>query len=228
MVISHKYKFIFVKTKKTAGTSIESYLSPLCDANDIFTSRLRASNSPARNHTGYWNPMAELIRRDWSAREILGELWRGRKYYHHIEAWKIRARTSKTIWNTYYKFAVERNPWDKALSHFHFLNKISGAALSLDEYLNGTDFATNYRQYLEYGSTSKLIVDRVLRYENLNEELGQVLGMLGVPYAGTLDNRDNSGDRTDRRPYGEVFTDAQRARVSEIHSPEIELFDYRF
>ena len=30
MIISHEHKFIFLKTKKTAGTAIEAALSELC------------------------------------------------------------------------------------------------------------------------------------------------------------------------------------------------------
>ncbi|MEL6382956.1 MAG: chondroitin 4-O-sulfotransferase, partial [Cyanobacteria bacterium J06626_18] len=30
MIISHEYKFIFLKTRKTAGTSIEIALSKFC------------------------------------------------------------------------------------------------------------------------------------------------------------------------------------------------------
>ena len=37
MIISHKYKYIFLKTNKTAGTSIEIALSKHCDHNDIIT-----------------------------------------------------------------------------------------------------------------------------------------------------------------------------------------------
>jgi hypothetical protein len=37
MIVSHKYKFIFLKTKKTAGTSIEISLSRYCDEDDIIT-----------------------------------------------------------------------------------------------------------------------------------------------------------------------------------------------
>ena len=35
MIISFKYKFIFIKTYKTAGTSIESYLYPYLKDKDI-------------------------------------------------------------------------------------------------------------------------------------------------------------------------------------------------
>lgn len=37
MIISHKYKFIFVRTRKTAGTSIEIGLSRFCEKEDVIT-----------------------------------------------------------------------------------------------------------------------------------------------------------------------------------------------
>ena len=37
MIISHKYKFIFLKTTKTAGTSVEISLSRFCGDDDIIT-----------------------------------------------------------------------------------------------------------------------------------------------------------------------------------------------
>ena len=37
MIVSHTHKFIFLKTKKTAGTSIELALSELCGPDDVIT-----------------------------------------------------------------------------------------------------------------------------------------------------------------------------------------------
>jgi len=37
MIILHIHKFIFIKTRKTAGTSIEIFLSQFCGKDDILT-----------------------------------------------------------------------------------------------------------------------------------------------------------------------------------------------
>jgi hypothetical protein len=55
MIISHRHRFIFIKTRKTAGTSIEVYLSRFCGEEDVVT----PLNPPVeghepRNHLGPW------------------------------------------------------------------------------------------------------------------------------------------------------------------------------
>lgn len=37
MIISHKHRFFFVKTRKTVGTSLEIALSKICGQDDVIT-----------------------------------------------------------------------------------------------------------------------------------------------------------------------------------------------
>ena len=37
MIVSYLHNFIFIKTKKTAGSAIEMALAPLCGPDDIIT-----------------------------------------------------------------------------------------------------------------------------------------------------------------------------------------------
>src|SRR6266852_6489903 len=57
MIISHKYKLIFIKTVKTAGTSIEVFLSKQCGPMDIVTPIAPpVEGHQSRNYEGFINP----------------------------------------------------------------------------------------------------------------------------------------------------------------------------
>ena len=147
-------------------------------------------------------------------------------FFNHKPARQIRERVGSEIWNSYFKFCVERNPWDKALSYYHMLNVRQGGGLSLDQFLKGNDFPVNFDKYTEPGDPKKIIVDRVLRYERLMEELSEGFAGLGIPFDGSLCVNAKSEYRTDRRPYREVFTRAQAERVAEIFAVERALHGY--
>ncbi|MEM7193183.1 MAG: hypothetical protein AAF405_10065, partial [Pseudomonadota bacterium] len=69
MIISHKHKFIFLKTKKTAGTSVELALSQICGESDVITplaaadEALRADGLRAQNweRHGWWQSRRPLL-----------------------------------------------------------------------------------------------------------------------------------------------------------------------
>ena len=77
MLVSHRYKFIYTKTRKTAGSSVESYFEPFCMPDGEWTQRhLREEyvsdagiigfrGKPAQAGDAYWwNHMpARMIRR---------------------------------------------------------------------------------------------------------------------------------------------------------------------
>jgi hypothetical protein len=102
-----------------------------------------------------------------------------------------------------------------------------GGSLSLDEYLARGRFPINYFRYTDR-SGRKIIVDRVLRFESLLTDLGNVFSQLNIPFDGTLGVTAKSEYRTDRRPYQQVFNQEQRRIVERAFAKEIELHGYRF
>ena len=85
----------------------------------------------------------------------------------------------------------------------------------------------NYPRYTDERG-EKIIIDRVLRYENLDTELTEIFAQLNVPYSGSLGVRAKSGYRGDRRSYQEVFNERQRQLVEKAFAREIELHGYHF
>ena len=57
MIISHKYKFIFVKNRKVAGSSLQACIGKHCGRSDIFTV---SGDIPSQNTKGVWNPCGEM------------------------------------------------------------------------------------------------------------------------------------------------------------------------
>jgi hypothetical protein len=229
MIISHKYGFIFIKTAKTASTSIEVFLSKQCGSTDIVTPIFPpVEGHQPRNYQGFVNPIPAIVKRPHKIASALQSAFINRdKFYDHMPATLVKKRVPAPVWNSYFKFCVERNPWDKVLSHYHMHAARAGGSLSLDEYLARGRFPINFFRYTD-DSDAKIIVDRVLRYENLAAELSEVFSQLNVPFDGTLDVRAKSEYRTDRRPYQLVFNDEQRRIVENAFAKEIELHGYRF
>ena len=229
MILSYKYKFIFIKTAKTAGTSIEVFLSKHCGPQDIVTPIVPpVEGHQPRNYEGFINPIPEILEQPSRFFSTLRHtLMRHTKFYNHMPAREVKNRVPANVWSGYFKFCVERNPWDKVLSHYHMHNARAGGSLLLDEYLARGRFPINYFRYTDR-SGKKLIVDRVVRYENLLAELSEVFAHLEIPFEGTLGIAAKFDYRTDRRPYREVFSDEQRLLIGKAFVNEIKLHGYRF
>jgi hypothetical protein len=228
MIISHKYKFIFIKVPKTAGTSLEIFLSQFCGGDDIVTPIYpHVEPHQARNYMGDFDPALDIsFRKRWPVKEKVPGMMPPNKFYNHIPAELVRLRIDPKIWNSYFKFCVERNPWDKTLSRFYAHRYRSGGKLTLEKFLEIEKLPVNYSLYTNVNG--KIIVDRIIKYENLIPELAEIFAQFGIPFSGTLGVNAKSEYRTDRRPYQEVFSMSQRKIVGRLFKKEIKMFDYKF
>jgi len=230
MILSHKYRFIFTKTRKTAGTSIEVYLSALCGSEDTLTpvDPPEAGHSP-RNFARYFNPLPELwgLAREGQWRQIrqtVTDLRRQRCFYNHMPARRIKDRIARPIWNSYFKFCVERNPWDKMVSLYHF-QKARKKVCSFAEMLPS---AARYSDFDRYSQNNKILMDRVIRYENLHQELKEVLADLGIPFQNFERVRSKAGYRPSATPYQAYYNRTTRQMVADAFRREIAVLGYEF
>ncbi|MEL7003490.1 MAG: hypothetical protein AAFN93_12255 [Bacteroidota bacterium] len=227
MIISHKYKFIFIKTYKTAGTSLEMFLGHHCGPKDIVTPIYPFVDShKPRNYRGLRQfkerTYSAVYKKKFNLRDFVLPI----KFYNHMSASLVRNRINKNIWNKYFKFCIERNPWDKTLSHYHMLNHRADGKLSLDDYFEKQDFCLNYPLYLD--DDGSMLVDKVIDYKNLNTELSCVFERLNIDFSGSLEARAKSNYRKNNRPYQEVFSGKQKDIIAEKFQREIMLHEYTY
>lgn len=241
MIISNKYKFIFVKTQKTAGTSIEVFLSQFCSASDIITPIAPAEEGhKPRNYKGFWNPFREIVyylnflkkndlRLRYRAIRIIWKHLKSRqKFHNHIPAYCIKQRVPLKIWKNYFKFCVERNPWDKTVSHYYYRKYRDNPSMTFQDYLDMNNLCFNYNLYTDFNNRDKIIVDKVIKYENLTEELNMIFNRLAIPFNGSLGVRAKSNFRKDRKPYQEFFSEKYKKVIEKEFHHEIKMHKYSF
>ena len=227
MIVSHKHRFIFLKTKKTAGTSIELALSAVCGRDDIITPLAQPEDEPLRRGLAPQNwRRPGLVPAAWRRMAELFNLSRKAVDFHeHIKAEKARRFLGERVWNSYFKFAVERNPWDRQVSYWQFkMRKLGAKPMTLAEFLE-THHA-NLNSANIYSLDGRLAVDHLVRYEHLAGDLDHVLSHLGID--ARLDLPKAKGEYRRVGDYRDQYDSATRDWVARTYATEIALCGYRF
>jgi hypothetical protein len=230
MILSHKYKFIFLKTAKTAGTSIEIALSKFLGDDDIITP-ISPVDELLRKDLGHRGPQNYLIPlRQLRFPELAGSMLtlKRKRYFNHMTSEEVRQLIGEDIWNGYYKFCFERNPFDRAVSLYYWCHKVEPRP-SLKEFLNSGELELLSRRGIAIytDKSGRMAVDRVCLYEKMTEELEDIRKHLRLPEPLVLPNA-KGGHRVDRRHYSEMLDDECRETIMSQFAREIQLFDYRY
>lgn len=228
MIVSHKNKFIFLKTRKTAGSSIEIALSKHCGPEDIITRLVEEQMRLDLGYRGTQNTQIPLtMYRKW---DLWFRLTGGGPAHHfnHTSAELLKRRLEAEAFDEYYKFCVVRNPWDRAVSLFYWQKQHSPhlpETLTFEDFLTqaSPDILTNTSIYM---LGNKPAVDRFIRFENLKEEWPELLDSLGLERVELP--RAKSYSRKKREHYSLMYNDSSISLIAKHCHWEIDRFGYEF
>jgi hypothetical protein len=227
VIISHKHRFIFIKTEKTAGTSIEIALSKYCGPDDVITP-ISPEDEASRRELGfrcaqnYTIPPGRYTMLD-RARVALG----GKRpvFYNHARASFIRRYIDRDVWDTYFKFCFERNPWDKAVSLYYYRYKKEPRP-AIGDFIRSKKLRS-VRGYKLYTIKDRVVVDQVFKYEQIGNAMEQIRDRLGLDETPELVFAKR-GLRQGLRNYCDILSDDNRAEIARLFAREIGMFGYEW
>ncbi len=209
VLISHKHKFIFFKTLKTAGSSVESFFGRYCcDPNDKYE---------------YTDEIDEKI----SKYGVIGGRLRGKhtKWYSHKKAVNIKRDMNKDRFKDYFKFTIVRNPWDKMVSQYYWLNK----KVPFKQFIKNNRDKFRDENWNIYSINDTPVCDYYIRYENLEEDIKKVCELVGITdYDLNLLPKHKSGIRDNSKHWRDHYDEETKKIVFEDNLKEILYFKYRF
>jgi len=186
VLVSYRYNFIYLKSEKTAGTSVEMALEPLCIPPEATVTEVTKTRKTQYGIVGQRNrsksPSQRKVKRHWyrTMEDYLS--WR-----NHKTARAVRFGVGKRCWDRSTRIANIRNPFDKVISWYHFEHRHEGNVKNLDfsilrknflEQLKGGRFGGD-RNIFFIGDN--YVIDRIIRFEHLRDDLTALQRELELP-----------------------------------------------
>lgn len=254
MIISHKYRFIFVHCRKVAGSSIKNTLWPYLGDDDIVIGSLdeilkngHALNKQAKKTLSH--PKSLNVTR----KALLEKLLHGNTHrYRNLINTAVKSKYKRFLfknpvhppaeavkrsfpyeWNNYYKFCFVRNPFDQALSEYFYQIRSLEEDVSFSQFLKAMTGEVEDARVVPHGLKNnwplftindKPVVDYIGRYENLEDDFKHVCRHLGIPCKDKLMNEKKAS-----RDKGEIdhwYNDDDLMRVRSIYADEVDFFGY--
>jgi hypothetical protein len=245
LILSKKFRFVFIKGKRVGGTSVEIALSTICGSRDIITpiapidelQRIPIGGR-ARNYAAAREPEDAYIQQiQTSPRHDLAQVSVPKeRYYNHMPLREIIAVFGPSV-SSFEIVCVERSPFAKILSWANWLASaeayLSGGKLqtdlkalrcSVDRIFDTGEFAEVKNIDLYRGEDGR-VAARALRHESLEADLRTFLNSRGVSKLPMLPQA-KAGLMSDRLDPREFFSKDQLRRINDVFGDEFDTFSY--
>lgn len=224
-MISHKHKCIFVHIPKCAGTSFESALGHF----DVYEGRGRQDHRTIRAIQQPFNPF-DALKSVENAKETI------RRFRHSVRKHQNPNNTISVTadqYSSYFKFAVVRNPWDRAFSWYknvlrdpiHQKNYKIPSDISFYDFLksfSGTGYLRPQTYWLE---NYKNTID--LDYIGKFEELDQVFSTIASRFNLKENTFPKETHGSESQTVSNLKIDQQSIDfIRDFYKKEIDLFGY--
>jgi hypothetical protein len=216
MLLSLRYKFLFIHVAKTGGTSV------------------RAALSRYKWRDPYQIPLTLCSRISGLTGHKLGC-----KFPRHAKAIAAYEMLPRELFLDLFKFAFVRNPWDLQVSSFHHIRRerphIMKGGQDFETFLNWKLDPSRPYHYIVDTSIElqsdylidlkgNIVVDFIGRYERFREDFEEICRRIGIAPP-RLPHRRKAEDRTDYRRY---YNEKTMKIVADRFKPDIDMFDYTF
>ena len=204
MIVCHSRKFIYVKTKKTASTSIEIALSKFCVDCD-FVTMLTEKDEKLRRRIGGKTP---------------NELKQGMT--SHSTAEQIKEEFGDSIWNEYFKITSVRNTYDMMVSkYFWEKQKQPDFDAWYDDYKKSAH--CNWDIYTINGVPA---MDFYIRHDHILEDCSKLSEILGLDSdLSTLVRRIKTKHKHREEKWPQISKESL-IKIAKDARKEIEFFNY--
>ncbi len=213
-----------MKTRKTAGTSIEMYLEPLCAPRGHTVVEKTMGREGVEGIIGH--------RSMWDGEKNIAEvsMWR-----EHLPVWEARKALGRETWKEYFRFTSVRNPFDRAVSMFHWLHDF----YKWPAFHTFKDMKDGFQEFIlhsgEYRDDRSIVhrkgkywMKGAIRFEHLADDLHALCKRLNLPIAPTtpIPRTKSQTSRPKDVPVVDYFTTATTDAVLRAQSWVFDRFDY--
>ena len=210
MIVSFSKKFIFLKTRKTSGTSIEIVLSTFCENGDV-CSFITSEDEEIRQEFGGLKPL---------------ERYKGNRIYNHMRARDIK-EIFPEVWNNFFKFTIERHPYEKVISRvFWNIGRRNGDLDS--EYDIEIENVIKNKSFIDrdiYNIDGVISVDEIIDYDSSWKRIEELAAIWNCDIPHKFPNA-KSKYRKDKRRASEILNEDQKLRIRSVATFEFENFGY--